>query len=61
MRIYKVKTAKTTLIVASHTPYQALQICGLKNATASEVNIVEPVIICQEATQTAKLDSTSGK
>ena len=46
MRIYQVKNKKDTLIVAAHNPYQAKQVAKLKDATAEEINIKEPVIIC---------------
>ena len=46
MRIYQVKNKKDTLIVAAHNQYQAKQVANLKDATAEEINIQEPVIIC---------------
>lgn len=46
MRVYKVENNKKTLIVAAHNPYQAKQVSKLKDATAEEINIQEPVIIC---------------
>lgn len=45
MRVYKVENNKKTLIVAAHNPYQAKQVSKLKDATAEEINIQEPVII----------------
>ena len=62
MRVYKVTSAKKTLIVAAHNPLQAIQVSGFKGtAEANEVNITEPVVICQEHTPTEKSDSISGK
>ena len=54
MRLYKVTTDKKTLIVAAHTPHQALQISGFKNALTEEVNIAEPIVVWQESTPTEK-------
>ena len=62
MRVYKVTSAKKTLIVAAHNSFQAIQVSGFKgSAEATEVNITEPVVICQESTQTEKSDSTLEK
>jgi hypothetical protein len=62
MRVYKVTSAKKTLIVAAHNSLQAIQVSGFKGISeASEVNITEPIIICQESTPTEKSDSTLGK
>ena len=54
MRLYKVTSEKKSLIVAAHTPHQAEQVSQLKKVTVEEINITEPVIVCQENTQTAK-------
>ena len=54
MRIYRVTSEKKTLIVAAHNPHQAEQVSQLKKATIEEINIAEPVIVCQENTQTQK-------
>ena len=54
MRLYKVTADKKTLIVAAHTPHQAEQVSQLKKVTVEEINISEPIIVCQENIQTAK-------
>ena len=61
MRIYRLTTDKKTLIIAAHTPHQALQVSGFKQARTEEVNITEPIIVCQENTQMAKSASTLEK
>lgn len=54
MRIYKVTSEKKSLIVAAHNPHQAEQVSQLKKVIVEEINIYDPVIVCQENTQTAK-------
>jgi len=54
MRVYKVTSEKKTLIVAAHNPHQAEQVSKFKKPIVVEVNIYEPVVICQENTQTEK-------
>lgn len=54
MRLYKVTDGKKTKIVAAHNPHQAEQVSQLKKVTVEEINIAEPVVVCQEITPTAK-------
>jgi hypothetical protein len=61
MRVYRVKKGNKSLIVAAHNPHQAGQVSKLTDAEILEINIVDPVIICQENTPTGKSVSTSGK
>lgn len=55
MRLYKVTSEKKLLIVAAHNPHQAGQVSGFKKVEAvEEINIAEPIIVCQESTPTEK-------
>ena len=54
MRLYSVTDGKRKKIVAAHNPHQAEQVSQLKKATIEEINITEPVIVCQESTPTEK-------
>ena len=55
MRLYKVTSEKKSLIVAAHNPHQAGQVSGFKKVEAvEEINIAEPIIVCQESTPTEK-------
>ena len=55
MRLYKVTSEKKSLIVAAHNPHQAGQVSGFKKVeTVEEINIAEPVVVCQENIPTEK-------
>ena len=54
MRLYNVTDGKKKKIVAAHTPHQAEQVSQLKKVTVEEIDITEPVVVCQESTPTEK-------